>query len=67
MDSLKPADVIIADFPDVTDVKRRPAVIISTVDYYTTVGDVILGAVTRFCCRTIRTPSTLRRGYPINL
>jgi len=36
MDTLKPADVIIADFPGVTGVKRRPAVVISTVDYHTT-------------------------------
>ena len=46
MDSLKSADVIIADFPGVTGVKRRPAVVLSTVDYHTTVRDVILGAVT---------------------
>jgi len=46
MDTLKSADVIIADFLGVTGVKRRPAVVISTVDYHTTVGDVILGAVT---------------------
>ena len=46
MDTLKSADVIIADFPGVTGIKRRPAVVISTADYHTTVGDVILGAVT---------------------
>lgn len=46
MDTLKSADVIIADFPGVTGVKRRPAVVISTIDYHTTVRDVILGAVT---------------------
>ena len=46
MDTLKSADVIIADFPGVTGVKRRPAVVISTVDYHTAVRDVILGAVT---------------------
>ena len=46
MDTLKSADVIIADFPGVTGIKRRPAVVISTMDYHTTVGDVILGAVT---------------------
>ena len=46
MDPLKFADVIIADFPRVTGIKRRPAVVISTAGYHTTVGDVILGAVT---------------------
>ena len=56
MDSLKSADVIIADFPGVTGIKRRPAVVISTVDYHTVVGDVILGAVTTNL--TIATTST---------
>ena len=46
MDTLKPGDVVIADFPGVTGVKRRPAVVISTVDYHTSLRDVILGAVT---------------------
>lgn len=56
MDTLKSADVIIADFPGVTGVKRRPAVVISTPDYHITVGDVILGAVTTNL--TIATPPT---------
>ena len=46
MDTLKSADVIIADFPGVTGIKRRPAVVISTKEYHTNLGDVILGAVT---------------------
>lgn len=46
MDPLKFADVIIADFPGVIGIKRRPAVVISTADYHTTVGAVILGVVT---------------------
>ena len=46
MDTLKSGDVVIVDFPGVTGVKRRPAVVISTMDYHTTLGDVILGAVT---------------------
>jgi mRNA interferase MazF len=46
MDTLKSGDVVIADFPGVTGVKRRPAVVISTVDYHTIHRDVILGAVT---------------------
>lgn len=46
MDTLKPGDVVIADFPGVTGVKRRPAVVISTADYHTTLRDVIFGAVT---------------------
>ncbi len=46
METLKSADMIIADFPGITGIKRRPAVVISTMDYHTTVRDVILGAVT---------------------
>ena len=46
MDTLKSGDVVIADFPGVTGIKRRPAVIISTTAYHTALEDVILGAIT---------------------
>lgn len=46
MDTLKSGDVVIADFPGVTGIKRRPAVVISTTEYHTALEDVILGAVT---------------------
>ena len=46
MVSVKPADVVIADFPGITGVKRRPAVVLSTIDYHTFHRDVILGAIT---------------------
>ena len=46
MVSVKPADVVIADFPGVTGVKRRPAVVLSTTDYHAFHRDVILGAIT---------------------
>ena len=46
MDTVKSGDVVIADFPGVTGIKRRPAVVISTVEYHTALEDVILGAVT---------------------
>jgi len=46
MVSVKPADVVIADFPGVTGVKRRPAVVLSTIDYHAFHRDVILGAIT---------------------
>ncbi len=43
---VKPADVVITDFPGVTGVKRRPAVVLSTIDYHVFHRDVILGAIT---------------------
>ena len=46
MDTLKSEDVIIADFPGVTGIKRRPAVVISTTEYHIALEDVILGAIT---------------------
>lgn len=56
MDTLKPGDVIIADFPEVTGIKRRPAVVISTTAYHTNLGDVILSAVTTNLA-TAKTPT----------
>ena len=46
MDTVKPGDVVIADFPGVTGIKRRPAVVLSTTEYHSTHKDVILGAIT---------------------
>lgn len=46
MVTVKPADVVIADFPGVTGVKRRTAVVLSTIDYHSFHRDVILGAIT---------------------
>lgn len=43
---LKPGDVVTADFPGVTGIKRRPCVIVSTQTYHQTRPDVILGLVT---------------------
>ena len=43
---LKPGDVVAVDFPGVTGVKRRPAVVISTVEYHTHRPDVIVGILT---------------------
>ncbi len=46
MATLKPGDVVVADFPGVTGVKRRPAVVVSTENYHTFRPDTILGAIT---------------------
>lgn len=46
MGTVKPGDVVIADFPGATGIKRRPAVVLSTVEYHNTHKDVILGAIT---------------------
>lgn len=46
MATLKAGDVIVADFPGITGVKRRPAVVISTDAYHSHRPDVLLGAIT---------------------
>ena len=46
MATLKAGGVVVADFPGVTGVKRRPAVVVSTDDYHSHRPDVILGAIT---------------------
>jgi mRNA interferase MazF len=39
-------DIVTVDFPGVTGVKRRPAVVLSSSDYHTHRPDVILGIIT---------------------
>lgn len=43
---VKPGDVVIVDFPGVTGIKRRPAVVVSTDTYHRTRPDAILGLLT---------------------
>jgi mRNA interferase MazF len=42
---LKPGAVVTVDFPGVTGVKRRPAVVVSSATYHATRPDVILAVV----------------------
>jgi mRNA interferase MazF len=41
-----PGDVVTVDFPGVTGVKRRPAVVLSSETYHSTRSDVIVGLIT---------------------
>jgi mRNA interferase MazF len=43
---LKPGAVVTVDFPGVTGVKRRPAVVVSSATYHATRPDVVLAVVT---------------------
>ncbi len=43
---LKPGDVVVVDFPGVTDIKRRPAVVVSSDAYHSARPDVIVGLIT---------------------
>ncbi len=43
---VKPGDVVTVDFPGVTGIKRRPAVVVSTDTYHKTRPDAILGLLT---------------------
>ena len=46
MTTIRPGDVVTAEFPGVNGLKRRPAVIVSTATYQATRPDVILGLLT---------------------
>src|SRR5262245_3929210 len=41
-----PGDLVTADFPGATGIKRRPAVVISSVEYHSHRPDLILGIIT---------------------
>ena len=43
---LSPGDLVTVDFPGVTGIKRRPAIVVSTDDYHRHRPDVILGIIT---------------------
>ncbi len=43
---LKPGDVVVVDFPGVTGIKRRPAVVLPSDAYHSARPDVILGLIT---------------------
>ena len=42
----RPGDVVTVDFPGVRGIKRRPAIVISTLDYHNHRPDIILGIIT---------------------
>lgn len=44
--SFNPGDVVTVDFPGVTGVKRRPAVVLSSATYQANRPDVIVGLIT---------------------
>ena len=44
--NLKSGDIITVDFPAVTGVKRRPAVVLSSETYHANRPDVIIGIIT---------------------
>lgn len=44
--TFKPGDLVTVDFPGVTGVKRRPAVVLSSITYHANRPDVIIGLVT---------------------
>ena len=44
--TFNPGDVVTVDFPGVTGVKRRPAVVLSSATYHANRPDVIVGLIT---------------------
>lgn len=43
---IEPGDVVTADFPGVTGIKRRPCIVVSSQTYHQTRPDVTLGLLT---------------------
>ncbi|CAK0741159.1 mRNA interferase MazF [Gammaproteobacteria bacterium] len=41
-----PGDVVVLDFPGVTGIKRRPAVVLSSTVYHASRPDVVVGLIT---------------------
>jgi mRNA interferase MazF len=46
---LSSGDIVVADFPGVQGLKRRPAIVVSSDDYHQSRPDVILGLITTKC------------------
>jgi len=44
--TFNPGDVVTVDFPGVTGIKRRPAVVLSSETYHSNRPDVIIGLIT---------------------
>lgn len=44
--TFNPGDIVTADFPGVTGVKRRPVVVLSSTTYHAIRPDVIVGLIT---------------------
>jgi mRNA interferase MazF len=44
--SFEPGDIVTVDFPGVTGIKRRPAVVLSFATYHATHPDTIVGLIT---------------------
>jgi mRNA interferase MazF len=44
--SFNPGDVVTVDFPGVTGIKRRPAIVLSSETYHSNRPDVIIGLIT---------------------
>ncbi|MBD2496458.1 type II toxin-antitoxin system PemK/MazF family toxin [Nostoc sp. FACHB-280] len=58
--TFNPGDVITVDFPGVTGVKRRPAVVLSSATYHTIRPDVIIGLITTQTTSLVITDYTLQ-------
>lgn len=63
--TLQPGDIVVADFPGVVETKRRPAVVISSVDYHTVRPDVILAILTGQVSDTVQITDHILRDWSV--
>lgn len=60
---IHPGDVVTADFPGATGIKRRPAVVLSTDLYHRTRPDVLLGLITSRTTGAVQPSDYLLRDW----
>jgi mRNA interferase MazF len=58
--TFNPGDVVTVDFPSVTGIKRRPAVVLSSTRYHQNRPDVIVGLITSQTTRLSMTDYVLQ-------
>jgi mRNA interferase MazF len=44
--NFNPGDIVTVDFPGVTGIKRRPAIVLSSNEYHAIRPDIIIGLIT---------------------
>lgn len=65
--AVHPRDIVTVDFPGVTGIKRRPALVLSSDDYHKTRPDVIVGLITSQTKRLGKTDYILKEWQKAGL
>lgn len=63
--ALNPGDVVVLDFPGVTGVKRRPAVVLSSATYHAARPDIIVGLITSQTASALAPTDYALQDWPV--